>query len=139
MPLTVFDNLLNLEREIGRMFNGFAVPSYYATERSFPALDVTDDGSATVIAAEMPGVRKEDLKITIDNNVLTVSGERKKHAVPEKGVWIRSETWDGKFSRSVQLPRQIRQDAIAADLKDGILRIVVPKAEEAKPREVAIR
>ena len=139
MTLTVFDNLLNLEREVGRIFGGLDSPSYPPLERRFPSLDVADYGNETVLTADMPGVRREDLKIRSDNNVLTLSGNRPKQTLPEGGSWIRNETWDGAFSRSIQLPRLVKADSITAELNNGVLRIVVPKAEEAKARQIEVK
>ena len=138
MP-TLLDSLLNFERGIGQVFGGFPVSPFLAPSHEFPMVDVADYPNETVLLVAVPGLTREDVKINMDNNVLTISGERKKHLVPEGGSWIRNETWDGPFSRSIQLPRKIKADAISAELTDGILRVVLPKAEEARPREIAIR
>lgn len=138
MP-TLLDELLNLEREIGQAFGGFPVARLLTPARDFPQVDVADYPNETVLLVSVPGVAREDLKINMDNNVLTITGSRKKHAVPEGASWIRNESWDGPFSRTVQLPRKIKADAISAELTDGILRVVLPKADEARPREITIR
>ncbi len=138
MP-TLLDSLLSFEREISQVFGGFPVSPVLAPSQEFPPIDVADYPNETVLLASVPGVTREELKISMDKNVLTLSGERKKPAVPEKGSWIRNESWDGSFSRSIQLPRRIKTDAISAELTNGILRVVLPKAEEARPREIAIR
>ncbi len=138
MP-TLLDDLLNFEREIGHVFGGLPVSQFMAPARDFPQVDVADYPNETVLLVSVPGVAREDLKINLDNNVLTISGSRKKHAAPEGAAWIRNESWDGPFSRTVQLPRKIKADAISAELTNGILRVVLPKADEARPREIAIR
>ncbi len=138
MP-TLLDNLLSLEREIGQVFGGFPVSQFLAHGQDFPSVDVADYPNETVLMVAVPGLTREDLKINMDKDVLTISGERKKHAVPEGASWIRNESWEGPFSRSVRLPRKVKTDAISAELTNGILRVVLPKAEEARPREIAIR
>jgi HSP20 family protein len=92
-----------------------------------------------VVVAELPGVKKEDVKVTLQDGVLTVSGERKQKAVPEESRWHRTEIESGEFHRSIELPTAVDAPAVSAELKDGILRIVVPKAEEARPREITVK
>ena len=102
-------------------------------------MDVADDENEVILSIDLPGVRREDLKITLEKGLLTISGERKKASLPEGAAWIRSEAWDGRFVRSLQLPRHVKAEAVSAELKDGVLRLVLPKAEAAKPRQIEIR
>jgi len=103
-----------------------------------PALDMMENSSELIIVAELPGVTKEDAKVTLQNGVLTISGERKPRGLPEESRWHRTETEAGTFSRSLELPMAVNASAVTAELKDGILRIVIPKAEEARPREIRV-
>lgn len=143
MAMTVFDDILNLEREIGSLFQGFPagfVPGrFYRSGDQYPLMNVFDNANEFVVTAELPGVRKEDIHLTVDNGLLTISGERKMPATPEKAEWLRNEIRAGDFSRVVELPRQVNANQISAELSNGILRVVLPKAEEAKPREVKIK
>ncbi len=143
MALSVFDDILNLEREIGGLFQGFtrgAVPGRILRSREqYPLMNVYDSKEEFVVVAELPGVKKEDIRLTVDNGLLTISGERKTHATPEKAEWLRNEIQTGNFSRVIGLPRQVNASEISAELANGILRVVLPKAEEAKPREVKIK
>jgi len=84
-------------------------------------------------------VNKENLKITMADGLLTVSGQRKAQALPENSRWIRNEVTTGSFSRSFEIGHPVNVGEIAAELKDGLLRIVLPKAEEARPREITVR
>lgn len=142
MTLTVFDDILSLERQIGNLFQGFAggvAPGRFVRPgEQYPPMNISDGNDEIVLIAELPGVRKEDLHLKVDNGLLTVSGERKTTATPEGVEWLRNEIRTGTFSRVIELPRQVRTDQISAELSNGILRIVLPKAEEAKPREVRI-
>lgn len=143
MALTVFDDILSLEREIGNLFQGFtggAVPGrLLRSSEQYPSMNIFDANDEIVLVAELPGVKKEDVHLSIDNGLLTISGERKVVATPENVEWLRNEIKTGSFSRVVALPRQVNAEKISAELSNGILRVVLPKAEEAKPREVRIK
>ena len=143
MALTVFDDILSLEREIGDLFQGFtgsSVPGrLLRTSEQYPMMNIFDTNEEIVLVAELPGVRKEDIHLTIDNGLLTISGERKMAATPDKAQWLRNEIRTGNFSRVIELPRQVNAEKISAELSNAILRVVLPMAEEAKPREVRIK
>jgi len=134
MALTVFGDILSLEREIGNLFQGLTSGAV-----QYPRMNISDAADEIVLVAELPGVRKEDIHLTFDNGLLTINGERKAAATPEKVDWLRSEIKTGDFSRVIALPRQVNADQISAELSNGILRVVLPKAEEAKPRDVRIK
>lgn len=103
-----------------------------------PSLDVSESADDLVIVAELPGVAKDDVKVTLHDGVLTISGEKKKADVPEGSRRHRVERVSGTFTRSLELPVPVNASAVSAEMKDGILRIVVPKAEEARPREIRV-
>ena len=129
-------SLFDLEREIGDLFNGFFGTG---TSRLFPALDIAEHGHESVIVAELPGVRKDDIKITIQDGELTLSGERKGVALPEQARWVRNEIAAGRFSRSVALPHDVDATAVSAELKNGILRVVLPRTATARPKEITVQ
>jgi len=104
----------------------------------YPPVDILESKDSYIIRAELPGMRNEDLKTEVNEGMLTLSGERK-FEEPANGVeYHRVERVAGKFSRSFYLPQTVKQDSIKATYRDGILEIQVPKAEEAKPRQIAI-
>lgn len=139
MMTSAFDELLNLERVIDDMFDGAPVPVRFAPAQSAPAMTIAEEKEGFVATMDLPGVKKEDLKIGKTGNTLTISGERKRTSLPDGASWLRNETWNGTFSRSIELPDGINDGAISAELTNGVLRIFLPKAEAAKPREIAIR
>lgn len=103
-----------------------------------PAMDILESNEAYIIRAELPGVKKEDINVELKDGALTLSGERKAEELTE-GVQYRSvERVNGKFVRSVILPKTVNQDGIAASYKDGVLEIHVPKGEKAKPRQITV-
>jgi HSP20 family protein len=134
IPSALLEPFVGFEREVDGVFDRFLRPV-----PKHPAVDVAEYENESVVVAEIPGVRKEDLKLSVHDGVLTISGERKSQQLPEKSSWLRNETWSGEFSRSVELPHDVKTDAISAELTDGVLRIVLPKSEEVRPREIAIR
>jgi HSP20 family protein len=104
-----------------------------ATGVWYPPVDILESKDSYLIRAELPGMRIEDLKTEVNEGILTVSGERK-FDEPANGV----ERVAGKFSRSFYLPQTVKHDDIKATYRDGILEVKVPKADEAKPRQIAI-
>jgi HSP20 family protein len=104
-----------------------------------PAIDVVENESETMLVAELPGVSKEDIKISMENNLLTITGSRRSNALPEKANWVRNEIRTGDFVRTIQLPEGIATEKISAEMNSGLLKVTLPKAEEVKPREIRIQ
>jgi HSP20 family protein len=103
-----------------------------------PAMDILESHEAYIIRAELPGMKKEDITVELKDGTLTLSGERKSEKLAE-GVEYRSvERVNGEFVRSVMLPKTVNREAIRASYQDGILEIHVPKADEAKPRQITV-
>src|SRR5512138_2411807 len=106
---------------------------------SIPRIDVADAGDEYVVVAELPGMKKEDLTLSVHEGVLSINGERKGTTKSEDARWVRNEIAAGKFQRSVELPAPVNGAKITATLVDGILRVTLPKSEEARPREITIQ
>ncbi len=138
-PWLAFDRLPSLRDELSRLFD-FALPTRDSGLFSgwTPALDVYDEKDNFVVKAELPGLKKEDIDINVHNGVLTISGERKQEAEKKEGQTFRSERYFGRFQRSVTLPAAVDVSKVKASYKDGVLTIDLPKAEEAKPKQIAI-
>lgn len=103
-----------------------------------PAVDVRETDSAYVFTAELPGMSKDDVRITLENKVLTIAGERKFDSEEKKNDYHRIERSYGAFSRSFSLPGEVDQDSVKAKFKDGLLSVEIAKAEEVKPRRIEI-
>jgi HSP20 family protein len=134
-----FDRLASLRDEVNRLFD-FSWPSRDSGLFSgwSPALDVFDDKENLVVKVELPGLNKDAINISLDKGVLTISGERKQEREPKQGESFRSERYFGKFHRSVTLPTPVDGTKVSASYKDGILTVDLPKAEEAKPKQIAV-
>ncbi len=104
-----------------------------------PAVDVEESENDYVFRAEIPGLKKEDVKISLVDNVLTLAGEKKAEERRQDRTYHRVERTSGSFRRTYSISKPIQADKISAQYKDGVLEITVPKAEEAKPREIEIK
>ena len=91
-----------------------------------------------IVRCELPGVNAEEIEVDINNNILTIRGEKKQEELTDSENYYRVERVYGRFSRSFSLPQRVEGDAVSARYKDGILLITIPKAEEAKPRKIQI-
>jgi HSP20 family protein len=103
-----------------------------------PPVDVAEHENGLTFYVELPGLEKEDVDVTVENNTLTIRGERKLERGVRPESYHRIERSYGAFSRSFSLPNNVRPDACQAAFKDGVLRIDFPKAEEARPRRIEI-
>ena len=104
----------------------------------YPPVDVLETKDAYLVRAELPGMKKEDFHLEVKDGVLTLTGERKSEKATDGAKYRSVERISGKFWRSFSLPETVKHEAIQATYKDGILEIHVPKAEEAKPRQIEI-
>ena len=137
-----FRGLDKIHSRINELFDeAFGRPLAYqpsAATTWYPPVDILESKDAYLVRAELPGMKKEDINLEFTDGVVTLSGERKLEE-PAAGVeYHRAERVTGKFVRSFHLPKTIKQDEMKATYRDGILEIHVPKAEEAKPKQIAI-
>ena len=102
-----------------------------------PALDLYQNNDNIVAIVELPGMRKEDIEISLHDGTLTIAGERKEQT-REGDNAARTERFTGKFRRSITLPTRVDADKVSATYKDGILTVTLPKAEEAKPKQIQV-
>ena len=134
-----FNSIFDFQNDVDDLFGNFLGTQFQARVREFPSLDLVEDENNTVVVAEMPGVKKEDVKVSVQNDLLTISGERKDASLPEGSGWIRNEIRTGKFNRTIALPHAINAKAISAELDNGVLKIVLPKADEARSLEIQVK
>jgi len=137
-----FGRLSNLRDEIDRLFE---VPLAELARTSqllsgwTPALDLHEDKDNLFVKIELPGMKKEDINISLHDGSLSISGERRSEEKTENTEVYRSERFVGRFQRTVTLPAPIAVDKVKADYKDGILTITLPKTEEAKPKQIDVQ
>ena len=129
------DALLDVHRELDRVFdNGNTGPGWRPL-----ATDVIETTDEVRVVMEVPGMDASDLDLTIDNNVLRISGEKRAVQADEGTAWRLTERRYGRFERSFVLPRDVRSDNVEASYENGVLTVRLPKREEAKPRRVEVR
>ena len=104
-----------------------------------PRVDIAETDKEFVIKAEIPEVKKEDVKVAVDNGILTIQGERKQEKEEKGKKFHRVERCYGSFTRSFTLPNNVNETKIKASFKDGMLSLQIPKAEEAKPKAIEIK
>jgi HSP20 family protein len=104
-----------------------------------PAVDISESADALALSVELPGMKKEDVQITLENNVLTIAGERKFEKDVKEENYHPIERAYGSFARSFTVPGNLRHDQIQASFDSGVLTITLPKADEAKPRKISIK
>ena len=103
-----------------------------------PTVDIFEEGNDLVVKAELPGIKKEDLNVTLTENRITISGEKKREKKVEKKDYHRIESSYGSFTRSFRLPENVNGDKAKASFKDGMLNIRIPKTEEAKQKKIPV-
>lgn len=139
-----FEEMGGIPDRISRLFEE-TFGRYPATRRETlertwsPAVDIYEDKENIVVKAELPGIKKDEVSIEIKDNVLTLTGERKHEQETKKENYHRIERVYGKFIRSFTLPDSVQVDKVKANYKDGILEIILPKAEEAKAKAIPIK
>jgi HSP20 family protein len=129
---------------MNRLFDISALPGYGGREDRLlgvwsPPLDVFQDKDHVFVKCELPGMKKEDIQISLHENVLTVTGERKHEQEVKEGDSYRSERFFGRFHRGVTLPVPVQASNVTAQYKDGILTVTLAKAEEAKPKQIEVK
>lgn len=132
-----------LGEDFDRVFEGFFRPMRLveeATNENFvPSMDIVERENEYVVRTDMPGVKKEDISITMENGVLTILGECKPVEEHKEGEnYLRQERRYGRYTRSLRLGTQIDEKGVKASYKDGVLELVLPKAEEVKPRKISV-
>jgi HSP20 family protein len=135
-----FEELERMKRQLDWMSGGLSRSLFMEPAAGvFPLMNMTEDKNNYYLRAELPGFEAADLDISVTGDTLTISGERKLPDEDEKAWYHRREREAGKFSRIVNLPAQIDTGKVEAQCTDGILTVVLPKAEAAKPKQITIK
>ena len=129
--------LTDLREEIDRLFEApLARTSEFLGWT--PTFDVYEEKDTFVVKAELPGMKREDINVSLHDGNLIISGERKSELKSEGTEVYRAERYFGKFQRSVSLPAAVAADKVKAEYRDGILTVMLPKTEEAKPKQIEV-
>jgi HSP20 family protein len=135
--------LTSLQSEMNRLFNTFfdtpTAGNGPTVRRWIPAMDLVETDEHFVLKADLPGLSEEDVALEVEENVLTISGERKAEHEDKREGFVRVERSYGSFRRSLTLPEGIDPEAVSASFENGVLEVRIPKPEQRKPRKVAIQ
>jgi len=134
-----FEELERMKQEMERLYQYPAMKIFRETAAGvFPAINITEETDNYYVRAELPGIKASDLELSIANDTLTIEGKRKSDPEDEKTKYHRRERESGRFSRKITLPAQINASKADATCNDGLLTIVLPKAESAKPKKITV-
>jgi HSP20 family protein len=131
-PLTGWDQMRN---DLNSLLNRQV---YAQREPSFPLVNAYETSDTITVVAEIPGIQKNDVSIVMENSTLTFSGKRLNKTSEKDSALLRNERIAGNFEKSIKIPVKVNESAISAQFKDGILTVLLPKAEEAKPKSIQI-
>lgn len=138
--LDLWDAFDDLRGELERTFGAFDLPgvSGLLDWSTGPAIDLVEGDDEYLVLADLPGVRKDELELSVQGTLLTIKGEKKREEGNKGKKVVRAETWTGSFSRTINLPDSVNADKVEALLRDGILRVRIAKREEARRKTVQI-
>ena len=141
-PWSAADRWSNLRDELNSFFELPVWSSFARTGQLFtgwsPALDLYQSNDNVIAVVELPGMRKEDIEISLHDGTLTISGERKRENSSNGDKAERTERYVGTFRRSIALPTRVDAGKVSATYRDGILTVTLPKAEEVKPKQIQV-
>jgi HSP20 family protein len=140
MAITVWNPFREMDDILNRMQKAYPRTAEAGALQAWaPAVDISETAQEYLVKAELPGVNKDDVKLAVENGVLTLSGERKSEKETKEAKQHRIERFFGSFERSFSLPDNTQVEKIAADYKDGVLTVHIPKAEAKKVTKVEVQ
>lgn len=134
-----FRELDEARRDVERLFDSLTGFTGVRSAGIFPAINVSEDVESVYVRAELPGIKSDDLDITMENDTLTIAGERKPAAEDDSVSYHRREREWGAFRRSFSLPTRVESSKVQARYVDGILTVTLPKAAEARPKQISVQ
>lgn len=150
-PAELVSRWEDTDRWFDRMFEDFwrrPFPSLFQSDRwwprgimspRMPALDIYEEKDDVVVKVELPGLSKDHIEVQVTDNILTIKGDKKKEEEIKEGNYYHSERSYGAFSRSVELPTEVKTEQVKASFKNGVLEVRLPKTEEAKKRATTVK
>lgn len=128
-----------LRREMNRLFSDWPTRSRWGTTPSYPAMNVWTDEDSAILTAELPGIERENIDISVEDDTVTLRGERWPEKEEEDVTYHRRERRHGSFVRTFRLPFRVEAENVEATFKNGVLNIALPRAPEDKPRKISVR
>jgi len=136
-----FENLANIREEMDRLLDrSFLRRGDGGMQGEFaPAIDVVDEKDGFLVCAELPGLSKDEVNVTLQDNYLTIRGEKKHEEETKEANYYHRERVNGAFTRTIELPVAVDAKRIEANFKDGVLQVRLPKSETAKPKQIEVK
>jgi len=134
--LNILDDIHRLKNEMNRLFDG-ELPFSYQNE--FPPVNIKVKEDDVIVTAEISGINEKEINAAVKGNILNISGKRASDVIDENDVVHRNERFTGEFSRTIDLPAKVNADAVTANYKNGILTLILPRAEEEKIKKIEIK
>jgi len=128
-----------LRREMNRLFSEWPRSARWTAAPSYPAMNAWTNDDSAIVTAELPGVRPEDIDITVEEDMLTLRGSRQPEEMDEGATFHRRERRFGSFTRTFRLPFEVEADKVEATFKNGVLSITLPRAEADKPKKITVK
>ena len=142
VPWRPSGELTSLRREMDKLWNRFlgetSFPGFVSQEW-LPTVDISETKDTLLIKAELPGMDAKDVSVTVSGDILTIKGEKKREEEKKDEHYYCSERYCGSFQRSFKLPVNVKTDKVEAEFKKGVLKVTLPKTEEAKKKEVEVK
>ena len=126
------------QREVGRIFENFEVLQAWPVPRGVPALNLYDDGDRYFLVVPLPGLGAEEVDVSITGETLIVRGDRRRAEGVEEESYRRQERSFGRWTRTVTMPDRVEVSEVSASFSHGVLTVILPKADEAKPRQISV-
>jgi HSP20 family protein len=134
-----FRELFQTSHQLNRLFGTWPKAQEEMAVTAFPTVDIYEDTEGITLTAELPGIDPKNVELKLENNILSISGERKLEREDKRDSYHRIENWYGSFNRSFSLPSNLDAEKVKAEHKNGLLRVFVPRREETKPRQLKIK
>jgi HSP20 family protein len=128
----------SFDADLNHVFESFFSPEISAGQRWLPSLDLKEDAQGLSVNVDLPGLEKKDIQLSVEDGVLSITGERKYEEAKEEGGWQRVERSYGSFRRTITLPSSVDPNSVKAEYKDGVLKLRLAKSEAAKPKAITI-
>ncbi|MBZ4644363.1 MAG: hypothetical protein PWQ25_1915 [Deferribacteres bacterium] len=135
-----FRDIFDLQDEVNRLFEDFFAPA--AQSRAFvsmPHVDISENNNQIKVKADLPGMTEKDIELTLENNILTIKGNREEEKETKEENYYSRERVYGSFMRQIQIPKKVNPDSVKAKFKNGVLEVIMDKAEEEKSKTIAIQ
>jgi len=137
--MSLLPTVSNVQREINRVFDGMLGHEDDAMAEWAPRVDVVEHDDRYEITADLPGMKREEIAVSVEGSTLSISGERQRSEERRGDRWYRSERVYGSFRRTFSLPSSVDHKRVSAEYRNGVLNVSLPKAEHAKPRLVDVK